>query len=327
MKPKNEIIVSVCMITYNHEQYIAQAIEGVLFQQCNFAFELIIGEDFSIDNTYKICEEYANNNSLIKLLPSIQNHGMMPNFIRSLNSCSGKYIALCEGDDYWTDPLKLQKQVDFMEANAEYGLVHTDHDIYYEEKCRFLRNSQKAKRQNRSGYIFHDLLISNLIGTLTVMIRRDILLPITDDIRLNVNWLMGDYPLWLYISSKHQIGYIPFSTAVYRERINSVRQTSNINFSLLFFESTHEIRLHFMKNVTIPEKIKRKIDSDYNKGLLRYAYLLKDKELAKKSMKYLVKNNLYHIGILDIANYLSSYKRLWHLRMSIEKSISSILSK
>jgi len=117
---ENSPLVSIICITYNHEPYIAEAIEGVLMQKCSFPIELVIGEDCSTDNTRKICEEYANKSELIKLLPTETNLGMMPNFIRTLQSCTGKYIAMCEGDDYWTDPLKLQKQVDFLEANAEY---------------------------------------------------------------------------------------------------------------------------------------------------------------------------------------------------------------
>lgn len=121
----DKIMVSVCMITYNHETYIAQAIEGVLMQKCDFLIELIIGEDCSTDKTRQICKEYALKYSEINLLPSETNIGLMPNFIRTLQACTGKYIALCEGDDYWTDPLKLQKQVDFLEGNPEFaGCAH-----------------------------------------------------------------------------------------------------------------------------------------------------------------------------------------------------------
>ncbi|MDF1549683.1 MAG: glycosyltransferase, partial [Bacteroidales bacterium] len=117
--------LSVCMITYNHEKYIGQAIEGVLMQKTNFDIELLIGEDFSNDNTRNICMGYKNKYpDKIKLLLREKNIGMMRNFIQTLNTCKGKYIALCDGDDYWTDPLKLQKQVDFLEANPEYALCY-----------------------------------------------------------------------------------------------------------------------------------------------------------------------------------------------------------
>ncbi|MDO9260985.1 MAG: glycosyltransferase, partial [Flavobacteriaceae bacterium] len=113
---KDKPTVSVCMITYNHENYIQQAIEGVLMQTCNFEVELIIANDCATDKTDEVIQEIIKNHpnsSWIKYTNHSQNKGMMPNFIWAMQQCKGKYIALCEGDDYWTDPLKLQKQVEF----------------------------------------------------------------------------------------------------------------------------------------------------------------------------------------------------------------------
>ena len=122
--------ISILMITYNHESFIAQAIEGVLLQQTTYSFELIIGEDCGTDNTRKICEQYAQKYpDTIKLLPSDGNYGMAKNFIRILEASTGKYIAMCEGDDFWIDKNKLQTQVDFLEKNPTYSLCF--HDIYH----------------------------------------------------------------------------------------------------------------------------------------------------------------------------------------------------
>lgn len=114
MKP----IVSICMSTYRHERYIQQAIEGVMMQQTTFAVQLVIGEDHSGDLTRLVCEEMAEKYShKIKLLPSDRNYGQNHNLSRTIGACTGKYIALCEGDDYWIDPAKLQQQVEFLENN------------------------------------------------------------------------------------------------------------------------------------------------------------------------------------------------------------------
>lgn len=120
-------IVSVCMITYAHEKFIREAIEGVLMQECNFEVELIIANDCSPDNTDEVIQDILNNHHKshwIKYIRHKENKGMMPNFIYALQQCKGKYIALCEGDDYWTDPLKLKKQVEFLEGNEEY-IIHS----------------------------------------------------------------------------------------------------------------------------------------------------------------------------------------------------------
>ncbi|HTL10537.1 MAG TPA: glycosyltransferase, partial [Chitinophagaceae bacterium] len=113
--------VSVCMNTYQHPLYIRQAIDGVLMQQTTFPFELVIGEDYSQDGTRKICEEQQlAHPEKIRLLPAERNIGQSANLARSIAACTGRYIALCEGDDYWIDPLKLQKQVDFLDNHPDF---------------------------------------------------------------------------------------------------------------------------------------------------------------------------------------------------------------
>ena len=121
------MIVSICTITYGHESFIKDTIESVLNQKVNFDIEFIIANDNSPDDTDKIVKEYINTHpkgKSIKYFNHEKNLGMMPNFIFALKQCNGKYIALCEGDDYWTDPNKLQKQVDFLEANPDYVVCY-----------------------------------------------------------------------------------------------------------------------------------------------------------------------------------------------------------
>jgi glycosyltransferase involved in cell wall biosynthesis len=119
----NEPLVSIMVITYNQEQFISDAIESFIEQKCKFPFEIVIGDDCSADNTQNIIREYSSKYpTLIKPILNPVNLGPLPNAINVLEHCTGKYIALCEGDDFWIDPLKLQKQVDFLEQNNEYVL-------------------------------------------------------------------------------------------------------------------------------------------------------------------------------------------------------------
>lgn len=114
--------VSVCMITYNHEDYISESIESILNQKTTFPFEIIIGEDCSKDNTRAIVADYASKNQNIIPIFEEKNKGVINNFLDVIAAANGKYIAFCEGDDYWVDPYKLQKQVDFLEANPQYSM-------------------------------------------------------------------------------------------------------------------------------------------------------------------------------------------------------------
>ena len=119
--------VSVSMPTYGQENYILDAIKGVVSQQYDGEIEFIISNDNSPDQTDEIIENYLKNTDIpnnisIKYIKHENNIGAIPNFAWTLQQSSGKYIAICEGDDYWTDPLKLQKQVDFLEENEEYTM-------------------------------------------------------------------------------------------------------------------------------------------------------------------------------------------------------------
>ncbi len=118
---ENDVMVSICCITYNHKPFIGQTIESFLMQKTNFKFEIVIGDDCSTDGASEIIKEYKEKYpDRIKLIASDKNVGAHENMRNIIKACQGKYIALCDGDDYWTDPGKLQKQVDFLEQNAEY---------------------------------------------------------------------------------------------------------------------------------------------------------------------------------------------------------------
>jgi glycosyltransferase involved in cell wall biosynthesis len=116
-------LVSICCATYNHEKYLAQAMNSFLMQKVSFPIEIVIGEDCSTDGTPQIVREYAERfPGLVKVITSDANVGAVPNALRIWAAASGKYIALCEGDDYWTDPQKLQRQVTFLEQNPDFAI-------------------------------------------------------------------------------------------------------------------------------------------------------------------------------------------------------------
>jgi glycosyltransferase involved in cell wall biosynthesis len=135
-------LVSICCTTYNHEKYIRDAIEGFLMQKTTFPVEILIHDDASTDKTAQIVKEYAENHSdLIITIFQTENQYSQgikpwPNFV--FPRARGKYIALCEGDDYWTDPLKLQKQVDFLEEYTEYNICFHNVKVYIENENRFV---------------------------------------------------------------------------------------------------------------------------------------------------------------------------------------------
>lgn len=126
----NDVKVSACIIVYNHEKYIRDCLEGALSQQVNGDYEIVISEDRSTDNTRQIVEEYQRKYpDKIKLFLNEKNLGLIGNWVKSMQRCQGEYLAICEGDDYWTDPYKLQKQIDFLDSNPDYCITSHNADV------------------------------------------------------------------------------------------------------------------------------------------------------------------------------------------------------
>lgn len=216
-------VVSVCMITYNHEAFISQSIEGVLMQKTNFAFELIIGEDCSTDKTREICFKYKEKypQKITLLLPE-SNLGMTKNFISSLNVAAGKYIALCEGDDYWTDPYKLQKQVDFLESNSEYSCCFHRYDI--------LDGETNLSRKDNTDFLFIDNNLSGCDISTELFLTKWITQPLTMVFRkelLDIKCLekykfTRDQHLIYHLLQKGKAYLFVFNAGVYREHIGGI---------------------------------------------------------------------------------------------------------
>jgi len=211
-------LISVLMITYNHEKFIAQAIESVLIQQVNFKYEIVIGEDCSTDRTKDIVVDYQEKYSdRIKLLSQEKNAGMHKNFIDAYYSCRGKYIALLEGDDYWTDPHKLQKQVEFLEANPEYVICF--HRVKVLEKNRFVEDDITEQRYNNiitfPVNLNNLLTLGNFIHTPSVVFRN-IIKEYPWEYLLSP---VGDYFLYIILAKNGYIKRLEDVMAVYRKGV------------------------------------------------------------------------------------------------------------
>ena len=119
-------VVSIIVCTYNQEQYIAQTLDSILMQQCNFDIEVLVGEDCGTDNTRRICADYAQKYPHVRLLVRPHNLGKQRNFFDALCQARGKYVSMCDGDDYWQDELMLQKEVDYLESHPECVIAYHD---------------------------------------------------------------------------------------------------------------------------------------------------------------------------------------------------------
>lgn len=242
------MMVSVLMISYGHENYITRAIEGVLMQEVNFDFELIITDDNSPDNTHTVVQNLIKNNSnsgCIKYFRHSKNIGMHQNFFSALDRAKGKYIAICEGDDYWIDKKKLQMQVDFLEFNPEYSMTCHNANIIYEgiDKKPTLFNKNSVS----SEITMKQVVNKWLIPTASMVFRREyvIELPIWFD-----KIYSGDFTKALLLSHFGKIWFFKDVMSVYRINYKGSSATSIYFDKKVFVLSQHLLLLDYFNKYT-----------------------------------------------------------------------------
>lgn len=238
-----EPLVSILMPTYNHEKYIAQAIESAMSQKTDFAYELLIHDDCSTDGTLSIAKKYANQfPEKIKLLTEEKNVGLMRSYKALLEIACGKYVAILESDDFYVDEKKLQKQVDFLENNNDFGLVASDCFRVYEAEER-TEKTHTDFDSRLNGEWYESLMRSNHLMAVTVMFRKS-----GFDLYCNINeyiekkFLTFDYPVWLSIAANSKCLYIHEHLVAYRILGNAISNTTNYEKRIAFENSAKDIQ-------------------------------------------------------------------------------------
>jgi glycosyltransferase involved in cell wall biosynthesis len=201
--------VSVMIITYNHHRFISQALESVLAQKVDFDYEIVVGEDCSTDGTRAILMDFHRHYPG-RIFPLLRNRnvGAMQNLRETLAACRGQYVALLEGDDYWTNDQKLQKQVDFLDGHPDCALCC--------HRVRFLdeKSTDEVFPSFRAGsYTIEDLLKGNFVMTCSTVLRRNFVGAIPD-------WFsrmkLGDWPLFALVARHGNIELMDEIMARYR---------------------------------------------------------------------------------------------------------------
>ena len=229
--------ISVCLIAYNHELFIEQAVQGVLLQHTNFDYEIVVGEDCSTDRTLEILLQLREQNpDKIRLLTTHQNLGMIQNYIRTLKACNGEYVALLDGDDYWCAEDKLRKQVDFLDQ-------HPDFAVCFHSVLRVDNNGVQQPKvmwpiQGKEIFDLSDLVKFNFIPTCSALIRRESIkeIPIW---AYSLNFL--DWLLFILAAEHGKIKFIDEVMSTYRVHSSgfwsSMDPINRMESRLQFFEN------------------------------------------------------------------------------------------
>ena len=318
MEQEYEYMVCVRCFTYNHAKYIEDAMNGFAMQKTDFPFACVIVDDASTDGEQEVILQWAgmhlmlheeniayhkkmsygelyfarckeNTNAHFAILLLRENHYQAGKHIIKFNYIAewldtSKYQALCEGDDYWTDPYKLQKQINFLESHPDYGMCHTDFRTTGRQRLIPVRT------ENSDNY-WPSILTKGLrIGTLTVIVREDIYKNIP---RLNIGkeWPIGDLPMWYEIARVSKIKYLPDVTATYRVLTESASHSNKLEKVLNYEGKKLEMKRFYAKtyNVEVDERL---WETQSYEIIIRFAARNNMKEVAEKYHAEAKKKNI-----------------------------------
>ncbi len=276
------IMVSICVMSYNLEKYIAEALDSILMQKVNFKYNIVVGEDYSTDNTRQILQTYVNKYpDKITLLLHEKNIGMLANFAATLKACHGKYIALLDGDDYWTDPLKLQKQVDFLEHNKDYSMTFHNMELQNETKNGVIVKPFRQD-QNSREYTYDEIVKTWSVGTCSVLCINN---KQYQYIEKNLWFPVQDLPFYLCCASKGKLYYMADTMSVYRRLLTGSQNSEkfkSLNINLDFIKY-YKVLYNDFNDLLCKETIENKSALHY----LSMAHKSRKKGDEKDYLRYL----------------------------------------
>lgn len=271
-------LVSIVCVTYNHESYLRQALDSFLMQKTSFAYEIVLAEDCSTDGTRKICEEYTKKHpDIIHYIYRDYNIGGIANEYEALSAARGKYIALCEGDDYWTDPLKLQRQVDFLECHPNYSMCFHRARVDTANKKENDLYSHLEEREYSAYEIYKDWVVP----TCSVMYRAEMLPPE----RVDGSVIYSDIYMYLKLAEKGRVYNLNFEGAVYRRNSGGISQNGNVSLYKRLYQQYIYMEKYFPQSDLV--KVSRDMQELYLKSIIASDYF---PERWKYRVRYMMRH-------------------------------------
>ena len=282
-------LVSICCLAYNHEPYIRECLDGMLMQRTTFKFEILIHDDASTDNTAKIIKEYAEKYpTIIKPILQTENQyskgkGILIPFVYP--RAKAKYIALCEGDDYWIDPYKLQKQVDFLEANEEYSLCFHNAIEHWEDGSR--EDSIFSDVEDRD-YSAVEIYKKWTIPTASVVFRKDVIDSLRyKEVSLNPKFIYGDIILFLTCAEFGKLRGFTDTMSIYRRHIGGI--VYGFNLKRDYKQCIHDIEIGKVFKGKEIKNTSLFFSSSRAFRVMLHCICLRDYELLSKSFRVFLK--------------------------------------
>lgn len=284
-------LVSVCCITYNHAPYISQCVDGFLMQKTSFPYEIIINDDCSSDGTTEILKEYAEKYpDLIQLILHDENQyskgirRILATFVYPL--VKGKYIAICEGDDYWTDPYKLQKQVDYLESHPKCGMCYSNFSKYNQKNGTFSHNCLKKEQIQKYNNLHDWIKLTPYAGPMTWMYRRELM-----SLKPSFNTVDGSFVTFAFFLAESKVHCLSEdNTAVYRVLENSASHSKDISKQYNYKKGIHDIQLQLIEyykyKLKNPDELITEINKKYYQRFLFHIIVNSNQLEIEKAINY-----------------------------------------
>lgn len=326
-------VVSVIVTTYNQEDTIGRTLDSILMQKCHVPYEIVIGEDHSTDHTLSVCKRYAQEHpDVIRLIANPRNKGLIDNYFDCLLSCRGKFVADCAGDDFWTDPLKLEKEVSIMEAHPRITLVHTDWS-YYNETTKTARPSAQKPftAPITPGKEMLEAIITQtnlpVIHLCTSLYRKDTAwqaLHEDEYMFRNKDFTCEDLQIACAMAQQGDIAYIADDTLNY-----------SIGHESISSSDSHAKLFRFVKGVTSLSHylaVKYKIDPTTLEyyfqqrihALVMHAFRAHSSLLFKETLQCEKQWNVHRTTTISILCFIMRHDRLWTIGLRIRKVFISV---
>lgn len=268
-------LVSVIVITYNQEATIGQTLEHIVAQERDFDIEVIVGDDASADGTRAVCEDYVARYPFIRLMPSAPNKGVLRNYLDCLFECKGEYIAGCAGDDFWHGHLKLKKQVAFLDANPDYGVVH---GATVRLNMETGVAAEEEPRTPPDGWLGKDIYLDHIVEAPTACFRRSLVQYIEREEWLRRGFAMEDLPMWILFAHYSKFRFMPEYMVTYRIWPVSECRGGSLEKQIRFIESVRDVRYYFWDKYRPPFP-RRLITNKYRRRILRLVWGSGDRRL------------------------------------------------
>lgn len=289
-KKEEPILVAIHCLVYNHEPYLRDCFEGFVMQKTNFRFVAIVHDDVSTDASAAIIREYAEKYpDIFRPIYETENQwsktdGSLTRIMgEAIDATGAKYIALCEGDDYWTDPMKLQKQVDYMESHPDVGLCYTDYNQQYDCNLHIIHSMFENQHKYRPVTYEQHLLKPGYLAPMTWVYRREL----SDLISKAEVASDGTYAYMLEFMHNSKVAYIPEETATYRAHDGSATTPVNMNGLFNYVNGVFKTQRRYADKYPCPDNLKNKIMIRGYLDVLPIAVMVDKDDFVNEAQRYM----------------------------------------